>query len=712
MKTLTTYLAALILILWITGCSNNKRNAGIPETQKENVETTYFNVQVEDPYRWLEENNSPKVKQWINEQNNYSDKILSGFPEEKKIESRIEELENTSPEQFSPRLINGKLFFSQFTPPQAQPVIAYKTSPDGKTEILIDPNKMEKGIAITDYWPSPKGNYVAYGTALGGTEATTIHILDIRTHKNLTDSLSYAGGGATPAGMVWDANEKGLTYVRLPLPGTVPDSASQFYAALYHHILSQPAQDDKLVFGKDLSKVAEYIFIPSMDGTQAAMFVHFGDGNADYVYLRKGPEEWKQVLDPGANVRVADEENTGAAWSGDNNLLVISYQDAPQGKLLSITPDGTISTLILKSDWAFYSIAPVKGGFLLAKVDGPDWKVDQYDSKGNIVRTVGLPERGIGIDGIASSASSNLALITYSGWIIPDRWVEYNTDNGNIKKIFEVKPAADYSNVKSIVIQAVSSDSTRVPVTILSMKDITPNGERPTIVYGYGGFGITLSPHFIGPYLLWLENGGVLAYANIRGGGEFGEGWHEAGMLSKKQNCLDDMYAASEVMIQNRWTDSLHLGILGGSNGGLLMGAELTQHPKTFKAVVSFVGIYDMLQNELFPNGQYNTSEYGTVTKQDEFNWLYAYSPYHHVKSGTEYPAILLESGFNDPRVASWQGRKFAAALQDANSSDNPIILITRMDEGHGVTSSFSQRIGNLTAELTFFAYELGLKIK
>ena len=711
MQRLLKYLLIPLLILWIMGCSK-KQNSNLPQTPKYKVVTKYFGISVPDPYHWLEDGNSPKVKKWIDEQNRYADKILSGFPEEKYLESRIEKLATTSVELSSPKLVNGKLFFKQFTPPQAQPVIAYKDWPDGKTKVLIDPNKKGKHLAITGFWPSPKGNYLAYGTAVGGNEATTIHILNIKTGKELTDTLTNAGGGATPTGMVWDANEKGLTYVRLPLPGTVPESQSQFYAVLYHHILSKPEKEDKLAFGKNLSKVAEYTFIPSENGKQAAMFVHFGDGNPDYVYVRKGTEEWKRILDTSANVRVASEVNTGAAWNDKNNLLIISYEDAPRGKLISLTSNGKRNVIVQQDNWALNSVAAVKDGFLLVKVKGPNWKIDQYNYLGKMIRTVNLPKTGIGIEDIVSSPAYTQALISYSGWIISDRWIQYNSKTGDVKTVFKVEPAADYSKVKYKVIYATSKDGTKVPLTILFMDNTTPDGKRPTIVFGYGGFGVPRKPHFLGPYLAWLEKGGVLAYTNIRGGGEFGEGWHEAGMLGKKQNVFDDMYAATESLVKNGWTNPEHLGIRGGSNGGLLMGAELTQHPKAFKAVVSFVGIYDMLRNELFPNGQYNISEYGTSTDSIDFKWLYTYSPYHNIKPNTDYPATLLETAVNDPRVAPWQSRKFAAALQAANISGNPIILLTRMNEGHGVTASFSQRIDNTTAALTFFAHELGLKVK
>ncbi len=710
MKNKIEILLIPFIILWLSGCSSNP-NSNMPGTEKDNVKTNYFGTIVEDPYRWLENGESPKVKKWIDEQNKFTDNVLSSFPEGKSIANRIQKLSTTSVQQYAPELVNDRLFFMQFTPPQSYPVVAYKDWPDGKVNILIDPNKGGKYMAITGVWPSPEGNYLAYGTAVGGNEATTIRIMDVKTGKDLPDVLEDAGGGATPTGLVWDANDKGLTYVRLPLSGTVPDSESQFFAALYHHELGHPFKEDKLVFGKNLSKVAEYTFIASDNAKHAAMFVHFGDGNPDYVYIRKGNENWDKVLDTSANVRVASEVNPGAAWDGDK-LLVISYEGAPLGKLLSISPNRKSTVLVKQGSWAMNGVSPVRDGFLISEVSGPDWKIDQFNSSGSFIRTLDLPKNGIGIGTIASSSNSEQALITYSGWTIPNTWTQYDSRNGEIKKIFEVKPAADYSIIKFHETEATSKDGTKIPVTVLAMDGITPDGKRPTIVYGYGGFGITTEPHFIGPYLTWLENGGVLAFANIRGGGEYGEGWHEAGMLGKKQNVFDDMFAAAEVMVKDNWTDKDHLGILGGSNGGLLMGAEMTQHPEAFKAVVSFVGIYDMLRAELFPNGQYNISEYGTSTMQPDFKWLYAYSPYYNIKPNTPYPATLLETGVNDARVAPWQSRKFAAALQAANSSDNPILLLTRMNEGHGVTASFSQRVGNTTAALTFFAHELGLKVK
>lgn len=679
-----------------------------PATRKDNATEVFFGTTVSDPYRWLEDGAAPEVKQWIAVQNAYTERTMEGFKDARDIAARVGELALTSTQQSSPTIIGDTLFYLRQTPPQPQAELVAQAWPGGVARVLVDPNAAHRGAAITGYWPSPDGRHVAYGTAEGGDEQTTIHFVDAATGTTLPDALPHAGGGTTPQALVWDADGKGVTYVRLPLPGSVPDSELQFNAALYHHALDSDATQDPVVFGKGLSKVAEYTLLGSADGGHAAALLHYGDGAPDAVYLRSGGGDWKLALGTEANVRAASSVNEGAAWDGDR-LLVIAYQDAPRGKLLAVAADGTARALVGQGDWAMHSVAPIHGGFLLTEVNGPDWRVRQFTHDGKFVRTLPLPETGIAIGTIAGSASSGRALISYSGWTIPSRWVEYDGADGTLETVFELKPAADYSNIVAYRLDATSRDGTRVPVTVLAMKGVAPDGKRPAILYGYGGFGIATAPRFLGSKLAWLERGGVYAVANIRGGGEFGEGWHADGMLSRKQNVFDDFHAAARELVAQHWTTPAHLGILGGSNGGLLMGAALTQHPADYRAVVSLVGIYDMLRVERWPNGQYNISEYGTVARKPDFGWLRAYSPLQNVQPGTAYPAVLLITGVNDPRVAPWQSRKFAAALQAATTSHDPVLLLTRMNEGHGVTASFSQRVGNDAATLAFFAGQLGL---
>ncbi len=511
-----------------------------PPTPKHDVVEHYFSAAVMDPYRWLEDGKAPAVKKWIAAQNGYADKVLGSFPERTAIEKRVRELSLTSTDRFDPSLAAGRLFFLEQTPPQQQAVLASQPWPKGKANVLYDPNK-SRGTAITIYWPSADGRYVAYGTAEGGSEATTIHVVRASDGKQLPDRLPHAGGGTTPQALAWDADAKGFVYVRLPLPGTVKPAELQFNAAIYHHELGKPAKDDKLVFGQDLSPVAEYSFAVSGDGKHRALLVHFGDGSPARVYLEHG-EEWKRALGPDSNVRDDGDgsDNGGAAsWLGDK-LLVITHQAAPRGRVLALDEKGRMTQLVPQRKWAMHGIYAIKGGFVLVMVHGPTWRVDQYDEKGKKVRSVPLPAAGISVNDVASSDQSDQVLFSYSGWTIAGRWARYDAAAGKLSTIFSVKSPADYSKVKTQLLTAVSRDGAHVPVTVLSLEGTKPDGKRPTILTGYGGYGVVVGPRFLGPYLTWLEHGGVYAVANIRGGGEFGEGWHEDGMLEDKQNDFDD----------------------------------------------------------------------------------------------------------------------------------------------------------------------------
>ena len=398
----------------------------------------------------------------------------------------------------------------------------------------------------------------------------------------------------------------------------------------------------------------------------------------------------------------------GAAWLG-SRLAVISFADAPRGKLLAISANGKIDALLAQRYGALQRVAPVKNGFLAVRSWG-HWWVEQYDNRARFIRRLPLPDTGIGIGAIASSADSTHALISYSGWTLPSHWAIYDAGTGALDTVFTVKSSADYSHIRVHHLQAVSNDGTRIPVTVLADKRVRPNGHNPTILYGYGGFDIPMAPGFLGEKLAWLERGGVYAVANIRGGNEFGERWHAQGQKLEKQNVFDDFHAAAMALTQSGWTDARHLGIMGGSNGGLLMGTQIVQHPMDYRAVVSMVGIYDMLRHETeFANGRYNVPEYGDVGDAAQFRATLAYSPLQNIKSCTRFPAVLMTTGVNDPRVAPWQSRKFAAALQSACRTGMPILLLTRMHAGHGIGAPFSQRVGNAAIALTFFAQELGL---
>jgi prolyl oligopeptidase len=672
-----------------------------PASPQRAVSDSIGGIAVSDPYRWLEQPDQAEVKAWIEAQNKHTEAVLAEMPLGKALTARVQQLAITSTTRSSPVLAGGTLFYLRQTPPQPQPVLVAQAWPDGEAKVLVDLNKGDGGTAIVEYWPSPSGRYLAYGTAEGGSELTTIHVLDTKTGKLLADSLPYAGGGTTPQGLAWDADEKGFTYVRFDAPKGGA-AVRQFDATLAHHTIGQIAMQDKLLFGKEYSPVAEYILLEASGSAQTAVLANEGDGGSAEVYLKKG-DAFQRVLGRDANVRTA-------AWV-NGRLFAAVFAGAPRGKIVAIDTDGHAVDVLGERDGAIQRIAPLGDGFLVVRSWGPDWWAEQYDGKAGFVRRLPLPSSGITIGGVASESGQDKALISYGGWTTPNRWAEYDGSTGTLKTVFEVKPAADYSKLTVRRIDGVSKDGTKVPVTIISMADIQPNGRAPTILYSYGGFDIPITPGFVGANLAWLERGGVLAYANIRGGNEYGQDWHAHGQKLEKQNVFDDFYAAAKALVNTGWTSPAHLGILGGSNGGLLMGAALTQHPEQYRAVVSMVGIYDVPRHETaFANGQYNISEYGSVKDVAQAKATLAYSPLYNVKQGTAYPAVLMTTGANDPRVAPWQSRKFTAALQNATSSDQPILLLTRMNAGHGIGAPFSQRVGNTAIALTFFANELGLK--
>ncbi len=659
------------------------------------VATVFFGRTVADPYRSLEDARSAQTQAWIDTQNAHADRVLGSYANAPLIAKRVAALARSGSQQYGAQLHGDTLFFMRETPPQPQPVLVAQHWPTGTPRVIVDPSALGSGVSIDEVWPSPSGAYVAIGTAVGGAESTTIRIYDLRRRRFLPEVLGPAGGGTTNPVVAWEHDERAFTYGRLPANG------SQFGIALYHHVLGTTQAADTLARAA-ISPIAEYQLHTSDDARRAAALVQFGDGSPYRVYLRNAGR-WKPIVGPAAGI-------VGGTYVGDD-LLVVATGGSLRGRIARVGRDGTLRTIVPEAaSWAYHDIAPIRGGFLVTKSWGTAWRVDHYTTAGAFVRTVGLPRGGIGIGGIASSSTQARAIVTYSGWAGPvDRWVSYDAATGALATIFDVPPpSSDYANVRVEEITAISKDGTHVPVTVLALTGTKHDGAAPTILTGYGGFDIATEPRFIGTQLAWLQMGGVLAVANIRGGNEFGEGWHRHGMLGEKQNVFDDFYAAAQALVANGWTSPAHLGIEGGSNGGLLVGASLVQHPHAFRAVIGAAGLYDMLRSQLFPNGAYNVTEYGTTDDAAQFRALAAYSPYHHVTPGTAYPSVLLTTSENDPRVASWQSWKFGAALQHATTSGLPIVVLTRRSGGHGHGESFAQRTGNTAVTLSFAAQQLG----
>lgn len=693
-----TMLGVLLLLVGLFP----KAHAEPPPSPPGEDASVLHGVTVPDPYRWLEDTSSQRVRDWYGAQNLHTESALANTASGEALTARITELATTGATRYGPQIAGGTLFYFEHVPPAAQPVLMAQPWPGGEPRVLVDPNAMRGNFAITEVWPSPGGKYLAYGVAEDGAELTTIRVLDARTGKPLRESLPWAGGGTTAAGLAWDDDEKGFLYVRFPAPARGSE-VEQFHAALWHHRLGAPAARDRVVFGRDYSAIAAWRFVPGGPG-RLALLANVGDGSPAEVWLRRGQgaeSEFVRVLGLEHDVREA-------SWIG-GRLVAVSFADAPRGRLLAADEKGRVEELLPQRTGAIREAAPLAEGFLVTRSWGMDNWIEQYDDRARFVRRVPLPA-DVGVGAIASEPGQGSALVVWSTWTTPTRWSRFDAATGTMETLFALEPPADYSRVRVHRIEGVSRDGTRVPVTVLSLEGVEPDGRRPTILYGYGGFALGLKPGFLGANLAWLERGGVYAYATLRGGNEFGEDWHAQGQKTAKQNVFDDFHAAMLALLDGGWTDREHLGIMGGSNGGLLVGATLVQHPQDFRAGVGQVGIYDSLRHESeFANGKYNVPEYGTLTDPAQFRATLAYSPLHNVKAGTRYPAFLMTTGVNDSRVAAWQSHKFAAALQNANASGHPILVLTRGDAGHGIGAPFSQRVGNTALALVFLANELGL---
>ena len=655
-----------------------------------------FGQSIADPYHFLEDAKSPKTKAWVQAQNTAAETALDAYAGGKIIASRVRQLSLTGPQQYEPQIAGGTLFYMREVPPAPQPVLVAQPWPSGTPHVVLDPGVLGPAVSIDFVWPAPNGKLIAIGTSSGGGEATTIRLVDTSGHI-YRDALGPAGGGTTGPVVAWDPNSRGFMYGRLPANG------SQFGIKLYHHTVGSAQAADTLSLG-ETSPIAEYSIAASSDARSEAALAEFGDGSFDRVYMRTG-SRWHPALESGGVI--------SGAYAG-STLLLIATAGTPNGRVAALQKDGSLRTIVREErHWALHHVDPIRGGFLLTKSWGTTWRVDHYSDSGEFIRTVALPRSGIGIRGIASDDTQDRAIITYSGYAGPVmRWVAYDGRSAELRTIYDLEPKSPaYKQIRVSEITARSKDGTAIPVTVLSLPGTPQNGTAPAILTGYGGFRISIAPGFIGSNLAWLQMGGVYAIANLRGGSEFGERWHQEGMLTNKQNVFDDFYAAAQALVQSKWTSPTRLGIEGGSNGGLLVGAALIQHPKMYRAVVGFAGIYDTLRHQVFPNGAYNVSEYGSVSNEQQFHSLYAYSPYHHVDKGTAYPAVLLVTSENDPRVAPWQSWKFGAALEAATSSKRPVLVLTHSSGGHGHGASFAQRVGDNALMLSFMAQQLGADV-
>jgi prolyl oligopeptidase len=680
-------------------------------------------VTIADPYRWLENWADPKVVGWSDAQNVRARGYLDELPGRNKVKSGLTGLIKASSPSYSQLVARGAHVFASYSDPRFQQpmLVTLDASADpASRRPVLDPNLLDaKGLTAIDWFvPFDDGSKVAVSLSKNGSEDGTLHIYDVATAKEIDTPIPRVQYPTAGGSLAWAADGKGFWYSRYP-GGDAPEADQHFNMQVYFHRLGSDPKNDALALGtKDgLERVSE-VFLDNRFNRPAIMaMVQRGDGNIWTFYVLRERDQPVQIG--------AYRDNIVFATIGpDDAVYAISRDHASNGKILKLKPPfareglAKAAVIVPESD-----VAILAGGaenrksdlnfsrtrmFVRDIVGGPN-QVRVFDLDGKSMGRLPLPDiaGNSEIEGLANGD----VLFDITTYLRPRYYAVWHAATGKTEETqLKVTSPVSFSDAEVVREFATSKDGTKVPINIVRKKGTKLDGSNPALLYGYGGYGISETPVFLGAMRrLWLDVGGVYAVANIRGGAEYGERWHQEGMLTKKQDVFDDFAACAQYLIDHRYTAHDKLALMGGSNGGLLMGAEITQHPDLARAVISAVGIYDMVRVELDPNGSFNTTEFGTVKDPDQFKSLYAYSPYHHVAKGAAYPAVLMLTGATDGRVNPMHSRKFTAALQAATSSGRPVLLRTNKTSGHGIGSSLDERIEEQTDELTFLFDQLGV---
>ncbi len=686
-----------------------------PQTPKKPHSDEYHGGTVEDPYQWLENDEDPEVKTWSDAQSQRTRAYLDKLPDRAAIEKQLTEwYAKTSPSYSSLVSRPGILFAIKFQPPKQQPLLVTLVSADDlKSEkIVLDPNVLDdKGTTAIDWFvPSLDGKHVAISLSKSGSEDGTLHFYETATGKALPDTIAHVQYPTAGGSAAWNADGSGIYYTRFPRKGERPEADLNFYQQVYFHKLGTADAGDTYSIGKDFPRIAEIALETSRNGRYILATVANGDGG-DFAHYLLGPDGsalggWKQVTQFSDQIKAA-------RLGRDNGLYLLSRAGAPRGKILRLPLDNAelsnAAEIVPAGEAVIGQIVPTADALYVGDVLGGPSQIRRFGLDGKGEATIPVPKISAVQEMLA--LEDNSLLFQDVSYTEPAAW--FHCAQGKtepVKTALRSTSPVSFADIEVAREFATSKDGTKIPLNIIFRKGMRRDGQNPTLLYGYGGYGISMAPNFDFTRRLWFDRGGVYVVANIRGGGEFGEEWHKAGNLTKKQNVFDDFAAAAEYLIKEKYTRPEKLAIQGGSNGGLLMGAMITQHPDLMRAVVSSVGIYDMLRVELAPNGAFNVTEFGTVKDPEQFKALYAYSPYHRVVDGTKYPSILMMTGANDGRVAPFHSRKMTARLDEANKSNNPILLRTSSSAGHGIGTALSERIKQSADIYAFLFAQLGMR--
>jgi prolyl oligopeptidase len=682
-----------------------------PVTAKKAVSDVYHGVTVTEEYRWLEHAKDPEVKAWADAQNAYTHAYLNKVTSRPAIAEYFKNLYSAaSSSYYDLQYRHGLLFAQKYQPPKEQPLIVCLKSPEDTTgeRVVFDPSRRDTtgSTSVDFYVPSPDGRYLAISLSQFGSEDGAVHLFDVATGEELPDDVwrvNYPTGGGSVA---WKKDNSGFYYTRYPDPGSRLEKDMHFYQQVYYHALGTPVEKDTYVIGKEFPRIAEVVLESSDDGKYVLSTVLNGDGGEQAHYLLNvATGRWAQLTK-------FEDKVVGAQFGIDQALYLLSLKDSPKGKILRMNLEATelskSTTLVPEGEGSIKGFTPTASRLYVVDMVGGPSRLRVFGLSGK--EEAPVPTEPVSSVGTPVWLDGDAVLYGAQSYVKPSAWYRYDPSAGApTKTALAKKSIVNFDDCEVLREFALSKDGAKIPMNIVRRKGTVLNGQNPTILYGYGGYSISLAPGYNERNRLWLDQGGVYVIANLRGGGEYGDDWHRQGNLTKKQNVFDDFAACARWLIDNGYSSPEKLAIEGGSNGGLLMGAALTQHPELYAAVVSYVGIYDMLRVELSPNGEFNTTEFGTVKDKAQFEALLGYSPYHRVVNGVKYPAVLFLAGDNDGRVDPANSRKMTARLQAATGSGKPVLLRTSATAGHGIGTSLSENIEEDADVFAFLFDQLGL---
>ena len=670
-----------------------------PNSPRQKVVDQIQGIPMPDPYRWLEDDHSPQTSAWVTAQNELTFNYLAGIPARPRIFSRMTELWNY--EKYSiPFGRGGRYFFTRNDGLQNQAVLYWLDRLDGDPRLLLDPNVLSEDgtIALTSVAITQDGRQVAYGLSGAGSDWVEMHVRQVDTGEDLPDLVQWVKF----SGASWTADGKGFFYSHYDAPVEGPDFKSQnYFHKLYYHELGEPQSADRLVYQRPDHK--EWLFNGEVsdDGTYLVITVSQGTQVENAIFYQDLSIPGSPVIEllPAFDAEYQFLGNDGTHFYFRTDLV------APLGQVITIDlshPEHPVWQELIPQSKDVLDFASLTGDqFFVGYLHAAHSLVKVFTLAGTLLRQVVLPGAG-SVGGFSGSRQVHETFYLYSSFTDPGTIFHYNLETGQ-STIFR-QPVVGFNPQNYVTKQVFypSKDGTAIPMFLVHKKGMPLDGKNPTILYGYGGFNISVTPAFSVPWLVWMEMGGLVAVANLRGGGEYGKAWHVAGMKLSKQNVFDDFIAAAEWLIDARYTHTPRLAIMGGSNGGLLVGACMTQRPDLFGACLPAVGVLDMLRFQKFTIGWAWVSDYGSVDDPAEFQALLAYSPYHNLKPGTAYPATLITTGDHDDRVFPAHSFKFAAALQAAQTGPAPALIRVETRAGHGAGKPTAKQIEESADKLAF----------